>query len=579
VGDYFGADPADKRTRYQTIKAALKSDRSSFEAHWRELGDYLLPRRTRFWTGDRNRGDKRNQKILDSTARFAVRTLQSGLHAGLTSPARPWMKLTTPDPDLAKSPAVKAWLSVVTQRMLVVFQQTNLYNSLPTIYGDMGVFATGCMGIVEDTKDLFRCYPYPIGSYALGLDKRGLATAFMREYQLSVRQVVETFGLEPDKKTIDWSKLSTRVRTAWERAQYEEPIDLTWLVLPNPFPDPTRFEAKYKPFASCHWEDTAHEHKFLRESGFDTFPILAPRWDVTGEDTYGTDCPGMTALPDIKQLQDQQRAKAKAMQKQIDPPVMAPTSLRTQHTSLLPGDITYVDVPAGMAGMRAVYELNINLQHFVQDIGQTQYRIQRAFFEDLFLMLAQSENGSAQPITAEEVRERHEEKLLALGPVLERTNDELLEPLIDRVYQMMEAGGLIPVPPEELEGVTIKAEYTSIMAQAQKLVGVVGLDRFNMAVTALAQTFPAVRHKIDSNRVVDLYGDALGVDPSIIRTDDDADALANAEAQAAQRDAEAKQAQQMAAAMKSAGQTPMEGDTALSRLVGGAGGADAGGVL
>jgi hypothetical protein len=570
MADYFSDSDTDKRRRYQTMALAMRFDRSSFEAHWRELGDHLLPRRTRFWTGDRNKGDKRTSKIFDSTGRFAVRTLQSGLHAGLTSPARPWMKLTTPDPDLAKRPAVKEWLSVVTTRMLVIFQQTNLYNALPTIYGDMGVFGTACMGVLQDTKDLFRCYPYPIGSYALGLDKRGLATAFTREYELSVRQVIEDFGLKADGRTIDWSKLSTHVKDCWDKSLYEEPIAVTWLVAPNPHADPTRFHARYKPWASCHWESGANDPPFLRESGFDTFPVLAPRWDVTGEDTYGTDCPGMTALPDIKQLMSQQKAKALAIQTMVKPPTMAPTSLKTQTTSLIPGGITYVDdLSQSGKGMRSVYEININIQHLVEDIRQTQGQIQRAFFEDLFLMLAQSE-GSSQPITAEEVRERHEEKLLALGPVLERTSDELLEPLVDRAWGMMEAAHLIPPAPPELVGVSIKAEYTSIMAQAQKLVGVVGLDRFMGATGNLIATVaPAMRHKINYNRVVDIYADALGVEPSIVFSDKVADASAQAEAQAAQRQAEADQAQKMSAAMKNAGTTPMDGDTALSRIVAG----------
>lgn len=570
MADYWTDAPADKRARYATMAQAMRADRSTFEAHWRDLGDYLLPRRTRFWTGDRNKGDKRTQKILDSTGRYAVRTLQSGLHAGLTSPARPWMKLTTPDPDLAQSPAVKAWLSVVTQRMLVIFQQTNLYNALPTIYGDMGVFATGCMGVVEDTKDLFRCYPYPIGSYCLGLDARGLATAFVREYQLSVRQVIETFGLKADK-TIDRAKLSLRVLDAWDHARYEEAIDVTWLVCPNPYADKTRYQAKFKPWTSCHWESGSQDPPFLRESGFNTFPILAPRWDVTGEDTYGTDCPGMTALPDLKQLMGQQKTKALAIQTLVKPPVIAPAFLKTQATSLLPGGVTYADdVTTNGKGMRAVYEIRIDVDHLVNDIRLTQSQIQRAFYEDLFLMLAQSESGSSQPITAEEVRERHEEKLLALGPVLERTNDELLEPLIDRVYQLMEAAHLIPPAPHELEGVTIKAEYTSIMAQAQKLVAVVGLDRFVGATSGLISTVaPALRHKINYNRVADVYGDALGIEPSILRTDEQADQLAQQEADAAAKQAEADQAQKMASAIKSAGTTPMGGDTALTRMAAG----------
>jgi hypothetical protein len=119
---------------------------------------------------DRNRGDKRNQNIIDSTGRFAARTLASGLHAGLTSPARPWMKLTTPDPDLAEHGRSQGMAARRHAAHADVFATSNLYNVLPLVYLDMGVFGTAAMSIVEDTRDLFRCYSYPIGSYALGLD-------------------------------------------------------------------------------------------------------------------------------------------------------------------------------------------------------------------------------------------------------------------------------------------------------------------------------------------------------------------------------------------------------------------------
>jgi hypothetical protein len=123
---YDFLDPTEKRKRYGTLRARLWADRSSFDSHWRELADFLMPRRTRFWASDRNKGDRRNQNIIDSTGRFAARTLASGLHAGLTSPARPWMKLTTPDPSLAEFGPVKAWLHEVTIRMMTLFGTSNL---------------------------------------------------------------------------------------------------------------------------------------------------------------------------------------------------------------------------------------------------------------------------------------------------------------------------------------------------------------------------------------------------------------------------------------------------------------------
>ena len=99
---YRGGDTRDHLARLEALRSSLWSGRASFDSHWRELGDWMLPRRTRFWSADRNKGDKRNQNIIDSTARFAARTLQSGLHAGLTSPARPWFKLSTHDPALIR---------------------------------------------------------------------------------------------------------------------------------------------------------------------------------------------------------------------------------------------------------------------------------------------------------------------------------------------------------------------------------------------------------------------------------------------------------------------------------------------
>jgi len=561
-----------KRDRYEQMRAQFWSDRSSFDAHWRELGDFILPRRTRFWTGDRNRGDKRNQNIYDSSGRFAARTLQSGLHAGLTSPARPWMRLTTPDPDLADFAPVKAWLHVVTQRMLTVFLQSNLYNALPIVYGDMGVFGTAAMAVMEDTKDLFRCYPKPIGSYAIGLDARGVATTFIHDYELTVRQVVQEFGVRPGTTSIDWSTISTNVKDRWVKSDYESAVAICWVVIPNEDARADRIESRFLPWSSCHYERQQEgpdgRTRFLRESGFRTFPIVAPRWDVTSpEDSYGQDCPGMTALPDIKQLQLMQRRKAQAIAKQIDPPLVGPSSLRTQKTSLLPGDVTYQDVREGMQGLRSIHDVDINLADMTADIRETQYRVQRAFYEDLFLMLASSDRlRGSQPATAREIEERHEEKLLALGPVLERTNDELLDPLVDRVYSLMEANGLIPPAPESLAGVTLKVEYISILAQAQKLVGVIGQDRFLQTAVPLMESFPQVRHKIDIDQVIDNYGEMLGVDPRIVRPTEEARELAAQEAQAQQAQAEAEQAKTMAEALRAGSQASMTGDTALTRL-------------
>jgi len=572
-----------KRAHWEQLYVALRAERSSWDSHWQELASVMLPRRTRFVSSDRNRGSKANQKILDSTGRLAARTLQSGLHAGLTSPARPWFKLTTPDANLGKLPAVREWLHEVTQRMQTVFSQTNLYNALPIVYGDLGVFGVGAMSVLDDSQDMFRARAFPVGSYVLDVDHRDRVSTFMREYEMTVRQVIEEFGGEDGSpavpgREIDWSRISGEVKAHWDQGNYAATVQVLWVVAPNPDHDPQKIGTRFMPFSSLYFErgsetnkgNTDDQLKILRESGFNEFPIMAPRWEVTGEDCYGTSCPGMDALPDVKQLQGMQRKKGIALEKMIDPPLSGPTSLKNQKTSLLAGDVTYVDVREGMQGLRPVHEVSINIEHFIHDIATTQYQVKRAFYEDLFLMLAQSDPyRGLQPPTAREIEERHEEKLLALGPVLERTNDELLDPLIDRAFAMMLRNGDIPEPPEEIRGSKLKVEYVSVMAQAQKLVGIVGQDRFLQTMVPLTEVFPELRHKVRIFHFADAYGEMLGVDPKGIVSTEEAEA---AREQESRQIAEAQQAQVMqttARAMKDASQAPMEGDTALTRVLGG----------
>lgn len=568
-----------KRQRLDKQIALIKEDRISFDGHWRELGEYISPRRTRFFEQDRNRGDKRNQRIVNSHGTLAARTLRSGMMAGITSPARPWRRLTTPDPDLAEYGPVKEWLYTVNKRMTSVDLRSNLYNVLPTLYGDCGVFGTGAVAVIDDAEDMIRYYSFPVGSYWLATSYRGVADTCVREFQMTVRQLVTAFGDPLASEAKKWEPFSLQVKNAFDQAQYEMPISVVAFVGPNVDYDPTKLDAKFKRFTSCYYEsgtmaggsyaslNVGDQSKFLRESGYDLFPILAPRWDVTGEDVYGTTCPGMEALPDIKELQMLMRKKKRGLEKQIDPPLTGPTSLRTQKTSLMSGDITYVDVREGQQGLRPIHETSLALNDLVMDIKETERRISRAFYEDLFLMMAQSDR---REITAREIDERHEEKLLALGQVLERMNDELLDPLTDLEFDKMLKNGMVPKPPDELRGMDLRVEYISIMAQAQKLVGVAGLERFMGFVGNLSAAFPSVLDKVNSDNAVDEYGDRMGVSAKIIY-DDETVAKNRAEKQAAQQQAVQMQTAPVAAeTAKTLSETDVSSDNALTRVLAGA---------
>ncbi|MHB5109939.1 portal protein [Klebsiella pneumoniae] len=492
------------KEQLQKQQAQLTNDRSSFDPHWRELSDFINPRGSRFLVTDVNRDDRRNTKIVDPTATLAARTLSSGMMSGITSPARPWFKLATPDPDMMDYGPVKLWLEVVQRRMNEVFNKSNIYQSLPLLYASLGNYSTGAMAVLEDDSDVIRTMMFPIGSYYMANSARGSVDTCFRKFSMTVRQLVMEFGL---------NNVSGSVKGMWDSGNYESWIEVIHAVYPNIDRDTAKLNSKNKPVKSVYYEVGGDSDKLLRESGFDEFPIMAPRWEVNGEDVYGSSCPGMIALGQVKALQLEQKRKSQLIDKATNPPMVGPSSLRNQRVSLLPGDITYIDQVTGQDGFKPAYLVNPNTADLLADIQDTRQIINSAYFVDLFMML-QNINTRSMPVEA--VIEMKEEKLLMLGPVLERLNDECLNPLIDRTFSIMARKNLLPQPPDVLQGMPLRIEYISVMAQAQKSIGLSSLSSTVGFIGQLAQAKPEALDKLNVDQAIDAFAEMSGVSPTVI---------------------------------------------------------------
>ncbi|HHT1110014.1 TPA: portal protein [Klebsiella aerogenes] len=544
--------------------ALLNNDRSSFEPHWRELSDFINPRGSRFLVTDVNRNDRRNSKTVDPTATLANRTLSSGMMSGITSPARPWFKLATPDPDMMDYGPVKLWLEAVQRRMNEVYNKSNLYQSLPLLYSSLGTYSTGAMAVLEDDEDVIRTMMFPIGSYYLANSARGSVDTCYRKFTMTVRQLVMEFGM---------SNVSTSVKGLWESGSYETWIEVIHAVYPNIDRDTGKLDSKNKRVKSVYFEVGGDNDKLLRESGFDEFPIMAPRWEVNGEDVYGSSCPGMIALGQVKALQLEQKRKSQLIDKATNPPMVGPSSLKSQRVSLLPGDVTYLDVMTGQEGLKPAYLVNPNTADLLADIQDTRQMINSAYFVDLFMML-QNINTRSMPVEA--VIEMKEEKLLMLGPVLERLNDECLNPLIDRTFSIMARKNLLPPPPDVLQGMPLKIEYISVMAQAQKSIGLSSLSSTVGFIGQLAQVKPEALDKLDTDQAIDAFAEMSGVSPTVIVPQEQVNQIREERAQ------QQKQQQAMAMGMAAAqgAKTLSEAQTAdpsVLTAISGAVGAPAGG--
>lgn len=551
-------DSSAKLRHLRMRHEAMKNERKAYVGYWRELSEYILPTRGRYYLSDRDTSQKRHNKIINNVATQAARTLAAGMMAGITSPARPWFKLSTPDPQLVEFGPVRTWLHFIERLMREVFNQSNLYHSLHTLYLELGVFNTACMLIDEDFDDVIRCYTMTAGEYSLGMSQRLNANALSREYSLTAWQVVERFGLE---------NCSQRVRTAYERGKYDEWVDVVHIIQPKIDYKPGARGVRGFAFSSDYFEvaqdNEVDKSRFLRESGYDLFPVLAPRWDVRGSDVYGNG-PGQEVLGDIKQLQQQELRKAQGIDKMVNPPMVADPKLRNQGTSTLPGGITFADGLGTQPAFRPAYQINLPLGELRVDMQAVETRIKQAFYYDLFRMMLESDR---RQITAREVEEKHEEKLLMLGPVLERLHNELLDPLIDITFQRMVKADMVPPPPKELEGMELKVEYISILAQAQRAVGIGSLERFTGYVMNLAQIKPDIIDKVDFDQAVEEHGTMLGIPPDVILSDDVVEQRRGARAEAEAQAVQAQQAQMAADTANKLGNTPMADDSALQRIL------------
>lgn len=563
--------PETRRKKLDTLRTMLDTERSRYKTLWREIADFIRPYRLQLEVTDTNQKDLRNPKIINNTASMASRTMASGMMAGITSPSRPWKKLSTADTELAKLPAVKQWLHDVNELMDIIFLRSNLYNVLPTTYGDLGDFGVGAILVEEDFETVVRFQVLPIGSYSLALNDKLEVDVFFREFRLTVRQTVEKFGIRGEDGKLDMSNFSSAVIDNYKDDMLDIWVDICHVIQRNKDHNPKNLESK--PYQSVYFEKGVTSNtsasnlnepdKFLRDKGYDRFPVLAPRWETTGEDVYGNNSPGITALGDIKALQTLEKRKGQAIDKSINPPLMGPSSLKHAKISLLPGDLTYIDNPAGMDGLKPVHEVRTDIGAVAAEIREHEFRIKRSYFEDLFLMLASSDR---RQITATEVMERKEEKLLALGPVLQHLNQDLLDPLIDITFDMMVKQNRVPDPPEELQGMALKVEYISIMHEAQKLAGLASIERLTQYVGEVSTFQPDALDKLDVDELIDEYAKIVGVPPNIIRPDEVVQAIREARQQAIAQQQQAEQLKLTAGATKDLASVDTSGPNALTEL-------------
>ena len=502
----------------------LKTGRQNWETHWQEVADFMMPRKADV-TKTRSRGDKRTERIFDSSPLQAVELLAASLHGMLTNPSTTWFTLRYKDAGLDADDEAKLWLEGVTETMYTAFNRSNFQQEIFELYHDLITFGTAAMFIEEDTEDLLKFSTRHINEIYITENDKGRIDTVYRKFKITVRAAAQQFG----------NSISEEVNNLVNKDPYEE-IDILHAVYPRNDFDPTKKDSSNMPFESVYMEYKNGNE--LSVSGFQEFPFVVPRYLKASHEIYGRS-PAMTALPDVKMLNEMSKTTIKAAQKQVDPPLLVPDDGFLLPVRTVPGGLNFY-----RSGTRDRIEpLNIGANN---PLGLNMEQQRRDSIREVFyvnqLMLQQGPQ-----MTATEVIQRNEEKMRLLGPVLGRLQSELLKPLIDRTFAILLRNNQFAQAPEFLSGQDIEIEYVSPLAKAQKSTELSSITRAIEILGSLANVAPVFDY-INFDALVKHVADLVGVPQKVLKLQSQVTAEREAQAQQAQQMEQMQQLQQVAKA-------------------------------
>lgn len=509
---------------------SLFTQRQVWESHWQEIADYVVPRKADI-TKKRSEGDKRTELIFDSTAIHAAELMSASLHGMLTNAATRWFSLRFRNRELDQNDEAKEWLESVEDDMYLAFNRSNFQEQIHELYHDLICFGTGVMFIEQDPDAQVRFATKHCAETFLSEDEKGRVDTVFRRFNMPARAVIQRFGEE----AID-SKILNRAK----KNPYEN-ITIIHAVYPREERDVTRTDNRNMQYASVFIDPDSKT--ILSNSGFEEFPYVAPRFlKASFEIGYGRS-PAMTALPDIKMLNKMCEVTIRAAQKQVDPPLMVPDDGFMLPIRTVPGGLNFY-----RSGTRDRLEpLNIGANNPLGLNMEEQRRqsIQSAFYVDQLIM------SQGPQMTATEVVQRTEEKMRLLGPVLGRLQAELLQPMIERVYNIMVRQKAFSPAPDFMSDSDIEIEYVSPLAKAQRSGDIQSALRMIELFMPLSQIDPSAMDYIDIDGMAKYLLKVLGVPATTIRGSDQVSQLRQ-ERQEAQEAAE--ESQETMQFMEAAGQ-------------------------
>ncbi|SKA88848.1 Bacteriophage head to tail connecting protein [Prosthecobacter debontii] len=474
---------------------ALKALRAPWETLWDEIAKYIMPRRSPGLNGNvSSPSTSSNDVLFDITAVQSNMTLANGQLAWMSPMETPWFAFE----PRASDDEAKRWLAKSTSAAREELANSNFYTAVHEFYLDRGGFGTACLYVEPGKKKTLNAQVWPVGSFVLDEDDEGTVDTVMRCFKLTARQAIQKFGED---------KVSKKVRELAEKggAKAHERHEYIHAIYPRADAerDKAKIDDKNMPIASVYFEKDGYH--VCKVSGYEEMPVFVSRYLEWGSATgwlYGW-APGFSALPEARQLNFLQQMMDALAEKMAFPPVLAPEELEGEIDGNAMG-VTYFSKDL-VSHLPKEWMTQGRYDIGLQRIQERQRAIKEAFHVDLFQMFAQL----TKQMTAREVAERSQEKLIQFSPTFSRLTTELFNPLLERIFGIILRGGQLGTPPQSLlipvnETQAFisppKVRYSSRIALALASLPSIGYARTVERLTALVQVAPHVLDNFDLDR-------------------------------------------------------------------------------
>lgn len=478
---------------------ALKSERAKIESRWDTLHDYFMPATEEIQRQTDNSGEVyRNGQQTDEPI-LALRTLVSGFHSYLTSPASDWFMLRAKDAELNKQNSVINFLQRTEDVLRESINGTNFNTQQDMFYSSSACYGTAVMLIEEDEEDDLRFNTIPIKNIYIEEDSKERVSAFYIKYKYTPAQAIDRFGEENVAPHV--LKLYKDNPSDQTKREY-----LLFVGKRHVF-DETKDDVLNMPY-EVKWLDV-EGNKELSESGMRSMPFAYHRWTKRSETPYGYS-PCMVALQSTKKLNEALRITMRGFAKDVDPPIMLPSKGYVNKVNLNPHAIMYKK--QGAQGEAELFPTRSNLSAGDWMVNYFTEQVNRALYVDVVNALG----GITKRMNDTEVNELIAEKMSQLGPAVGRFIDEFLNNVIARSLEILARRGKLPEPPEELgDGFEYKIEYVSPLALAQRNSELQSIQTTLGLVGQMAQFKPEVIDNIDFDSTARRVGDITGADIDI----------------------------------------------------------------